>query len=293
MAEPVQPAAGTAPGPGSNVISALGSGPGEFPGLLATLLGLLDEAVTSLQEAIAVAENAGALPGDVLCWPAAVSALDCRRAAAGRQEASSCGDSAPAIARRPGEARLLSLVAPAPAHWSLHRDGQDWLLRAGPEHARLRDSRGLHDLRALLAAPGSDIPALDLAAGGPGLATSATEPLLDPAARGAYRRRIRELDGELAAADRAGNITAAERAHTERQALIRELSRATGLAGRPRRAAADTERARVNVTRTIRAAIDRITLAAPIAGAHLQSSIHTGTACRYKPAPGGPARWYT
>jgi hypothetical protein len=119
------------------------------------------------------------------------------------------------------------------------------------------------------------------------------EPLLDAPARGAYRRRIRELDGELAAADRAGNITGAERAHTERQALIKELRRATGLAGRPRRAAADTERARVNVTRTIRAAIDRITLAAPIAGAHLQSSIHTGTACRYQPAPGGPARWHT
>ena len=71
------------------------------------------------------------------------------------------------------------------------------------------------------------------------------------------------------------------------------LRQATGLAGRPRWAAADAERARVNVTRTIRAAIERITEAAPIAGTHLQSSIRTGTACRYQPAAGGPTRWRT
>jgi hypothetical protein len=115
--------------------------------------------------------------------------------------------------------------------------------------------------------------------------------LLDPAARDAYRRRIRELDSELAAADRSGNVAAAERAEDERQALVDALRQATGLAGRPRRAAADAERARVNVTRTLRAAIERITAAAPIAGAHLQASIRTGTACRYQPTGGGPARW--
>ena len=49
----------------------------------------------------------------------------------------------------------------------------------------------------------------------------------------------------------------------------------------------------MNVTRTLRAAIDRITTAAPVAGTHLSCSIRTGTVCRYEPAPGGPARWHT
>lgn len=261
--------------------------------LLATLLGLLDEAVRSLREATAVVEYAGALPGPVPCLHAAASGLDLRRAPADRQQASSRRDRAPAINGPPAEPRLPGRAAPALACWSLRRDGPDWLLRAGPEYARLRDRRGRHYLAALLAAPGRDIPALDLAAGGPGLAAPAAEPLLDPAARAAYHRRIRALDRALAAADRAGNLPAADRAHTERQALLTELRRATGLAGRPRRATAATERARVNVTRTLRAALGRITLAAPTAGAHLQSSIHTGTACRYQPAPGGPARWHT
>ena len=187
----------------------------------------------------------------------------------------------------------LSRRVAAPAHWSLRRDGEDWLLQAGPEHARLRDSRGLHYLRALLAAPGSDITALDLAADGPGLAAPDAGPLLDDAARDAYRHRIRGLDSELAAADRAGDSASAERIHDERRALAAELRRATGLAGRPRRTPAEAERARVNVTRTLRAAIARIARAAPIAGAHLDSSVRTGIVCRYQPPPGGPDSWHT
>jgi hypothetical protein len=265
-----------------------------FLGLLATQLGLLDEAVQSLQQAIAFSEQAGALPCLALSLEAAARALSLRQAPGDRDTASACRARAQAIAGRLGMSGTLSRRVAAPAQWSLRRDGQDWLLQAGPEHARLRDSRGLHYLHALLAAPGSDIPALDLAAGGPGLAAPDPGPLVDTTARNAYRHRIRELDDELAAAaDRAGNSIAAERIHNDRQALAGELRRATGLAGRPRRATAEAERARVNVTRTLRAAITRIAKAAPIAGAHLDSSIHTGIACRYQPSPGGPDRWHT
>jgi tetratricopeptide (TPR) repeat protein len=263
-----------------------------FIGLLATQLGLLDEAVQSLRQAIAFAEQAGALPCLALSLQAVSRALSLRQAPGDRDTAVACQSRAQAIAGRLGMSGVLSQRVAAPAQWSLRRDGEDWLLQAGPEHARLRDSRGLHYLRALLAAPGHDIPALDLAAGGPGLAAPDAGPLLDDAARDAYRDRIRELDRELAAADRAGDSGTAERAHDERQALAGELRRAAGLGGRPRRAPADAERARVNVTRTLRAAIARIAADAPIAGAHLDSSVRTGTMCRYQPAPGGPDRWH-
>jgi tetratricopeptide (TPR) repeat protein len=233
-----------------------------FLGLLATQLGLLDEAVRSLREATAFAELAGALPCQALSLQAAARALSLRQAPGDAANAAACRERARAIAGRLGMSGTLSRWAAGPAQWSLRRDGEDWLLQAGPEHARLRDSRGLHYLRSLLAAPGSDVRALDLVA-------------------------------ELAAADRAGDSAAADKAHGERVALVDELRRATGLAGRPRRAAADAERARVNVTRTLRAAIDRITRAAPVAGTHLSSSIRTGTVCRYQPVPGGPARWHT
>jgi hypothetical protein len=264
-----------------------------FLGLLATRLGLLDEAVSCLGEAAVLTERAGALPGLALGLQAAAAALSLRQAPGDQQQASACQARARQIAERLGVPGLLGRLTPTAGQWSLRRDGEDWLLQAGPEQARLRDSRGLHYLRALLAAPGSEIPALDLVAGGPGLVATDTGPLLDATARDAYRHRIRELDDELAAADRTGDSIAAEKAHRERQALISELRRTTGLAGRPRRATADAERARVNVTRTLRATIDHITTAAPITGAHLTSSIRTGTMCRYQPAPGGPDRWRT
>ena len=168
-----------------------------FSGLLATQLGLLDEAVESLQQAIAFAEQAGALPCLALSLEAASRALSLRQAPGDRGNAAACRARARAIAQAAGMSETLSRRVAAPAQWSLRRDGEDWLLQAGPEHARLRDSRGLHYLRALLAAPGSDILALDLAAGGPGLAASDAGPLADAAARNAYRHRIRELDEEL------------------------------------------------------------------------------------------------
>jgi hypothetical protein len=196
------------------------------------------------------------------------------------------------IAERLGLTLLLERLVPAPGEWTLGRDGDDWVLAAGGEQARLRDGRGLHYLRALLAAPGRDIPALDLAAGGAGLAAAGTGPVLDAAARDAYRRRLSALTAGLDAADRTGDHAAAERIEAERQALTAELRRAAGLAGRNRQPSSDAERARVNVTRTLRATIERIAPAAPLAAAHLRSSIRTGAACRYQPAPGGPDRWH-
>ena len=137
-------------------------------------------------------------------------------------------------------------------------------------HARLRDGRGLHYLLALLAAPGRDIPALELAAGGGGLVASGSEPVLDEAARRAYRRRLTELGAELDHADRAGDPARTRRAETERQALLDELRRASGLAARSRGTSQEAERARVNVTRTLRSTLARIAERAPVAAAHLQ-----------------------
>jgi hypothetical protein len=147
-------------------------------------------------------------------------------------------------------------------------------------------------LRALLAAPGQEVTSLDLAAGGTGLAAAAAEPVLDDAARDTYRRRLAVLEDALDVADATGDSCGAERAATERTALLDELRRATGLGGRRRNVSGDDERARVNVTRTLRGVIDNITRAAPAAGAHLSASIRTGRACRYQPAPGGPPRWH-
>ena len=70
---------------------------------------------------------------------------------------------------------------------------------------------------------------------------------------------------------------------TERDALLKELARATGLGGKPRRAGSPTEKARLNVTRTIRHAITYLATALPELAAHLDESLVTGVSCSYEP----------
>ncbi len=263
-----------------------------YLGALAARLGRLDDAAELLGEAIAWEEGAGTLPFLARSLAALSDVLvvrghprDAVAAAAHRRRA---GD----IAGQLGMPGVLASLTPPPDEWTLRRDGPDWQLEAGDERARLRDGRGLDYLRSLLAVPGQEITALDLVAGGAGLSAARAEPQLDAAARAAYRRRLALLQDELAAADAAGDVARGQRAATERDAVLGELRRATGLGGRARDVSVTDERARVNVTRTLRATIDRITLAAPRAGAHLSASIHTGRACRYQPIAGGPVCWH-
>jgi tetratricopeptide (TPR) repeat protein len=264
-----------------------------YLGLLAAATGQAGAAIGYFEEAIELEEQIGALPYLAHSLHGLAAALTARGGPGDAGQAARAESRAREIAERLGLTHLLDRLARPASEWSLTRDGDDWLLEAGGERARLRDGRGLHYLRALLAAPGRDIPALDLAAGGAGLAAAGgTGPVLDAAARDAYRRRLDTLAAEADAADRAGDRTAAARLEAERQALVGELSRAAGLAGRNRLASLENERARVNVTRTLRAAIERIAPAAPGAAAHLRASVRTGTACRYEPAPGGPSRWH-
>ena len=143
-------------------------------------------------------------------------------------------------------------------------------------------SKGLTDLVVLLARPGTDVHALELAGAGNHDRDAGT--LLDPTARAAYRRRLTELDADLAAAHTDHDIGRAQQLGAQRTALIAELRRATGLAGRSRMlGTSTTERARKAVTARLREAIHRIAAVLPELGAHLDRSVITGTTCRYQP----------
>jgi hypothetical protein len=263
-----------------------------YLGLLADTLGKTEDAILHFEEAVDLEQQIGALPYLAHSLSGLAGAVAARDGAGDAARASQHRRRARQIAERLGMTVLLERLVPPADEWTLARDGEDWLLEAGQERTRLRDGRGLHYLRALLAAPGRDIRALDLVAGGAGLASAGMGAVLDSASRDAYRARLAALSAELDAADRVGDRAAAERAEAERQALLGELRRAAGLGGRGRMVAPEAERARVNVTRTLRATIERIAPAAPRAAAHLRASVRTGGACRYEPAPGGPSRWH-
>ena len=210
-----------------------------LPWPLAAQLGRLDDAAELLGEAIAWEEEAGTLPFLGRSLAALSDVLVGRGRPGDAVTASVHRRRARDIAAKLGMPGLLASLTPPADEWALLRDGPDWQLEAGEEHARLRDGRGLDYLRALLAAPGQEITALDLVAGGPGLSAAGAEPLLDAAARAAYRRRLDLLQDELDAADAAGDVARGQRAATERDAVLRELRRATGLGGRARDVSGD------------------------------------------------------
>jgi hypothetical protein len=112
------------------------------------------------------------------------------------------------------------------------------------------------------------------------------DPVLDQQALAAYRRRLSALDEDLAQAERWNDTERASRLRAEKDFLIHELAAAAGLGGRPRRLGAESERARLNVTRAIRSAIGRIRDRAPAAAAHLDQAVRTGTRCSYSPPDG-------
>ncbi|MEQ1702722.1 MAG: hypothetical protein ABMA25_21650, partial [Ilumatobacteraceae bacterium] len=82
-------------------------------------------------------------------------------------------------------------------------------------------------------------------------------------------------------------------AERDREYLLAELRRAVGLGGKPRSTGGSPERARTAVTRSIRYALARLAEHHPVAAAHLEQHVSTGTYCSYTPDSIAPTTWQT
>jgi hypothetical protein len=181
--------------------------------------------------------------------------------------------------------RRLHLHPTTGGLWSIGPDGGTVSLPA---------LRGLGYLRELVRRPGTDVSALDLAERLHGYASVRQADLgdvIDDQARDAYRRRLRELDRDIAEADDWNDVGRVELLAAERDALLRELARSTGLGGTTRLTGSTSERARTAVRKAIVAAVRRIEQADAVMARHLNDSVHTGYLCRYEPDPDDPIEW--
>ncbi len=176
--------------------------------------------------------------------------------------------------------------------YTFRNEGDYWTVSYEGRMFRFKDSKGLRYLAHLLAHPYSEFSATALVAGSqPSEDQSASaDPgdageVLDVQAKTAYRLRIKDLTEELKEAKTTGNEKRGIKVEKEIEALSTELARAVGLGGRDRRAASSAERARVNVTRTIRIAIGRIKDHHSGLAKYLDKTIRTGTFCSYQPDP--------
>jgi predicted ATPase len=212
----------------------------------------------------------------------------------------------------PAGPTAAGIAPPALPRNVFRREGEYWTVVYDGSVVRLRDAKGLRHLARLLANPGREFHAIDLETAGnqPPPAAShasgagsrerelAVRPdlgdagvLLDATAKAAYQTRVRELRAELEEAEAFHDPARAAKARAELDFLVAELARAVGLGGRDRRAASHAERARLNVSRAIRAAMANLARDNPSLGRHLAATIRTGRYCSYGPDPRAPITW--
>jgi len=282
-----------------------------YLGLLEEVLGWGEDAVRSFQSAIVANEAAGA--AGLASYSQARLAQLLLRSPASEKRGEELLAQVASVACNRGSPRLTALVdsirgAPVPGGVAdrpvrevglrrarFAREGEYWVVAMDGLEARLRDRRGLGQLWLLLSSPGVDFLALELLHGtgprgrgmevqnGPLAQSHHEEPFLDPRAFKEFRDRLKSIEEELAAAQQVNDLGRCEALLPEKEKLLEVLNSATGLGGRARRTASPAEKARINVTRTLRSALGAIRQQAPSLGAYLDRHVETGRTCRYEP----------
>jgi tetratricopeptide (TPR) repeat protein len=207
------------------------------------------------------------------------------------------------VVLRPDDLALLERATSTPAarRATLTREDRCWVASFGDVRCRLQETKGLQYVAELVGNPGVERHALDLVdrVEGVGAGDLAVDrrslgdagELVDAKARTAYRHRIEALRAEIDDAFDAGAEERAETLQAELDELVAHLAQAFGLGGRSRRASSTVERARLNVTRAIRAATARVAEALPEAGPILDLRLRTGIYCAYEPEDTDEVRW--
>jgi tetratricopeptide (TPR) repeat protein len=299
-----------------------------YLGVLAAAAGRLGDAERHFTDALDMNFRMGAR-GWLACTQADLAATLLRRAAPGdaeraaelRGEAMQAAESLDMPLLRE-QLRALASTAPPPVVRApssslpcrLVHEGDFWTVCFDGTTSRVRDAKGMRYLRVLLAHPGQDFHVLALVADVESRGDSAATTLrmsdaalehlgmhrsaaddsglvLDAQARASYRKRLADLEAERDDAAAANDPGRRDRASAELEFLERELANAVGLGGRLRRAGSPAERARVSVTRALRAAISRMSGSNPSLGRHLDTTVRTGTFCTYAPDPRVTAAW--
>jgi len=261
--------------------------------------------------ALRAAERVGILrPGSEVGWHSFAQSMVRERLLEGVARDRDDGARAPAEAPASRSALNGSATSAANADAAAFRkEGEFWTITFANRTCRMRDGKGLAFIGLLLRHPGRPVHVTEIVQvqngcdSGPapiGLFDDATEvrvglgdggAILDRPAKDAYRRRLRDLQSELEQAQQYNDAGRVERARYEIEFLNQELTAAIGLGGRDRRVGSDAERARVNVTRSIARAIQKIDEVHPELARHLTQTIRTGTFCTYVAEPATARTW--
>jgi len=248
-------------------------------GDLARLLGRRAEARRDYEEAIDLCRRIGAKPFLELSL-AALERLTQEKSSGERSDAEDTRRSA-----SPSAATTELATPPGrrgARDFSLRREGDVWAVEGGSGAPfRVKHSKGLSYLNELLAHPGQDLHVLSLI--GVEYRAGDAGAVLDARAKADYRKRLERLEDQISQAEEFGDAEHANRAREEIERLASQLAGAVGLGGRDRRASSDVERARINVQRRLKDAIESIDQCDAALGRYLAAAVKTGTYCSFTP----------
>jgi hypothetical protein len=214
----------------------------------------------------------------------------------------------PAVSMSQGEGRSEGA---ARAEAVFRKEGEYWTIVFDGTVARLKDAKGLHYLAYLLRHPGQEFHVGDLVAAigdtpetsqvfsaaeaaDLDIQTAASDgvgAILDAKAKADYKQRLDDLRDELEEAERFHDSGRAERAGEEIEFISQQVAGALGLGGRDRNVASGAERARLAVTKRIKAALKKIQDANPALARHLNGAVTTGYFCTYAPKANTATSW--
>ncbi|MET7330446.1 hypothetical protein [Nonomuraea sp. NPDC005650] len=199
-----------------------------------------------------------------------------REQAAAEREACELGMVLPAVAGRP---------AAGQGGCRIRKHGRHWQVELGGRLALVDHSVGMGHLATLIANPGREILAADLASETWTREPEAgsAQPVLDERARETYRQRLGQLEAEIDELESMNDLERAAGLRLEREWLVAELAAATGIGGRARPFTGSEERARIAVGKAIRRALARISAVDPAVGDELRATVQTGLRCCYRP----------
>lgn len=273
---------------------------GSTLGRLALALGDVPASLAHHERAVAAAAELRSPP--LLAWAehhraaalevaGDVEGAEAARAAAARH-AARCGVRLPGAQVEAAAVPVAGRV-PSPRAATMARTGATWQISSPHGDATIPSTAGVVQLAQILAAAGAEVPATTLAGidAAPVPVERDLGPALDATAKRQYRARITELRADIEEAEADNDPDRATLAQLELDAFLRELSAAVGLGGRDRPTGSGAEKARINVTRSIRRAIAAVGAELPDLGAHLDRSVRTGRSCAYEPDPASALTW--
>ena len=175
------------------------------------------------------------------------------------------------------------------------KQGKTWLVVYEGQPRSVYDSLGMTYIALLLRSPWKEIHAATLRSAAAGeddsLRLGSAGPVLDEHAFAAYKSRLQDIEAERAEAEANHDLGQQEQLQAESDALTAELAQATGLHGRHRQAAADRDRARDAVTKTIRRALRAIKHEHEPVWSHFDKSVILKEFLSY--TPDRPLTWVT